>query len=166
MDTDPIGQVAVVRADIGDMPRVRALARLIWPEAYGDIIAPDRISPMVEEIYAPQTLRADIEQGHVFWLATADGMDAGYASAYLEAGRLWIKKLYVRDACRGRGIGKALMQAAFDRFGGAGRVSLYVNDGNGRAIAFYRSQGFEIEDKVPVRMGPYDFEDYIMTKPL
>ena len=43
-------------------------------------------------------------------------------------------------------------------------MALFVNDGNARAIAFYRSQGFEVESHVPVQMGPFRFTDYVMVK--
>jgi hypothetical protein len=33
------------------------------------------------------------------------------------------------------------------------------------AIAFYKSQGFVVEDSEPVQMGPYHFEDYVMVRP-
>jgi GNAT superfamily N-acetyltransferase len=149
------------------LSRVRTLAYEIWPEAYAGILPADRIPGMLAEIYSLDTLSADIsERGHAYWLALVDGADAGFASAYLEAGRLWIKKLYVRKDFRGTGLGKGLIAAAVAGFPGATSVGLYVNDGNAASIAFYRSQGFDIEDRVPVRMGPYDFVDFVMGRAL
>ncbi len=111
-------------------------------------------------------LRADVsERGHQYWLAGADGRDLGFASAYRDVGRVWIKKLYLLSEARGLGLGKALLAAARAHFGPELPVALYVNDGNAPAIAFYRSQGFEIESHVPVQMGPYRFTDYVMLKP-
>jgi len=160
-------ETTIFRAETVDLSRVRALAERIWPECFAGILPPERIGPMVETLYAAETLREDVEvRGHIYWIAQVDGADAGYASAYQEGQRLWLKKIYLRDICRGKGTGKALIQTVLDAFPGAHELALYVNDGNAPAIAFYRSQGFEIEATVPVRMGPFDFTDHIMRKAL
>lgn len=148
------------------LPRVAALAWRIWPEAFGTVLPIERITPMLEDIYALTTLSADVAaRGHRYWLATGPAGDLGFASAYRAEGRVWIKKLYVQAETRGLGLGKALIGAACAHFGADLATALYVNDGNARAIAFYRSQGFEIERHVPVQMGPFAFTDYIMLRP-
>ena len=148
-----------------DLPRVRDLAYRIWPEAFAGVLPAEQIGPMLDEIYALETLAADIaERGHRYWLAGTPEADLGYASAYRADGRVWIKKLYLLAESRGLGLGKALIAAARAHFGEALPVALYVNDGNARAIAFYRSQGFEVESHVPVQMGPFQFADYVMVK--
>ena len=163
--------VRVAALGVSDLARVRALAHAIWPEAYAGIIAADRIGPMLEEIYSLEALRGDIETlGHSYWMAIRGGADEGFVSAYREAraggDRVWIKKLYVLASARGAGLGRRLMDTAIAAFPGAASVALYVNDGNARAIDFYRGRGFVIEGAEPVRMGPFDFIDYVMAKPL
>lgn len=156
----------IIPIDAADLPRVAALAYRIWPEAFAGILPADRIPGMLADIYDLRTLAADIaERHHQYWLATDGERDLGYASAYRADGRVWIKKLYLLAETRGRGLGKALIAAARAHFGSELPVALYVNDGNAAAIAFYRSQGFEVEKHVPVQMGPYQFHDYVMLKP-
>ena len=165
MSSAPVPSFAITPAAIADLPRVRALAFAIWPATYNPILGAERVGPMLEEIYALETLAADIgERGHRYWIARNDGGDLGFASAYREEGRVWIKKLYVLDTARGMGLGKALITAARAALGEALPVALYVNNGNEKAIAFYRAQGFVVEKSVPVRMGPFDFTDHIMLK--
>jgi diamine N-acetyltransferase len=148
-----------------ELQRVRALAYDIWPEAYAGILSADRIPPMLAEIYSLETLAADMtERSHRYWLATVAGEDAGFASAYREEGRVWIKKLYVRSTVRGLGLGRRLIETAVAAFPEAGSVGLFVNNGNASAIGFYRSQGFAVEAEAPVRMGQYDFTDLVMGK--
>ena len=160
-------EVAIFPVGAGETGRVRALAYAIWPEAYAGILPPDRIPGMLADIYSLDALGADISaHGHRYWLATVDGADAGFASAYLEGGRVWIKKLYVLSNIRGLGLGKRLIATALRAFPNATSVGLYVNDGNAPAIGFYRSQGFAVEKRVPVRMGPYDFTDFVMARPV
>lgn len=156
-------------AEIGTdrLGAVRDLAYRIWPECYAGVLPAERIGPMLDEIYAPATLEADIvARGHRFWLASAGDVPLGFASAYRESERIWLKKLYVLADQRGWGLGGRLVGAVLAGFPGAASLGLYVNDGNAPAIAWYKSQGFEVEAHVPVRMGPFAFMDYVMSRPL
>jgi diamine N-acetyltransferase len=157
--------IAIFPIGADALQRVQTLALEIWPEAYAGILPADRIPPMLAEIYSLETLTVDItERSHRYLLARMADEDAGFASAYREDGRVWIKKLYVRSTIRGLGLGRRLMETAVAAFPGAASVGLFVNNGNSPAIGFYRSQGFTIEAEVPVRMGPYDFTDFVMGK--
>lgn len=160
-------EAIIIPIGAAELPRVADLANRIWPEAFAGILPADRIPGMLAEIYALEALVADIEERHQqYWLATdGAGRDLGFASAYCADGRVWIKKLYLLAEARGLGLGKALIAAARSHFGPDLPVALYVNDGNAPAIAFYRSQGFEVEKHVAVQMGPYQFHDYVMLKP-
>lgn len=52
--------------------------------------------------------------------------------------------VFLRDGYRGKGVGESLFAAAVEWARGVGveRVRLFVNEGNGRAAAFYRRIGF------------------------
>jgi GNAT superfamily N-acetyltransferase len=65
----------------------------------------------------------------------------------------WLEDLFVRDEARGAGLGRALVEAAFERARSRGvrRMDLDVNEQNPDAIAFYRHMGFELEPKAPGR---------------
>ncbi len=151
---------------VDELEIVRHLALIIWPGCYRNIIGPDRVDAMLAVLYATEALEHEmVDQGHVFWLARYGDLDVGYASAYIEGERLWLKKLYVRDDHRGLGIGKALIDMALEHFGDApNELALYVNKDNSPAIAYYLRSGFTQEAEVPVIMGPYEFSDYIMRR--
>lgn len=82
-------------------------------------------------------------------LAFADDVPAGFAvfftnySTFLARPGLYLEDLYVRPACRGRGIGKALLLhlARLAHTRGCGRMEWSVLDWNEPAIAFYESLG-------------------------
>lgn len=152
--------------NITDLPRVRALAEIIWPECYKGIIEDAQIPQMVDSLYALPALRREMEQaGHRYWIAHTTDRDLGFASAFQDSDTVWIKKLYLHADTRGLGLGKRLIHTVSKAFPDATRLNLYVNDGNTPAIAFYQSQGFGIIDTVAVQMGPYPFTDHIMSRP-
>ena len=159
--------VAIRRIAASELPIVQKLANATWPNAFDGVIERHKIEMMLEDIYALETLQNDMDAlGHVYWIARHNAQDSGFASAYQEGDVTWIKKLYILPAKQGHGIGRALIATALEHFAPQRAVSLYVNNGNAKAIAFYKKYGFEIEKEVPVKMGPFDFTDFVMTKAL
>ncbi|MGZ3297452.1 MAG: GNAT family N-acetyltransferase [Asticcacaulis sp.] len=160
----------VRKIDASELEIVRELALIIWPKCYRNIIGPDRVDAMLAVLYSTDNLLREMDDdGHVFWIVRVEDTDVGYASAYVDGSRLWLKKLYVRDDYRGLGLGKALIAAVLDHFQAPGRtadMALYVNCDNRPAIDYYLRSGFRIEAEVPVQMGPYGFTDYIMQRAL
>jgi ribosomal protein S18 acetylase RimI-like enzyme len=61
----------------------------------------------------------------------------------------WLEDLYVRDGARRRGLGRALIEAAFAhaRARGCRRMELDVNETNGAAFALYEQLGFSPSSK-------------------
>ena len=157
----------VRRIGVDELEIVRELALVIWPKCYRNIIGPDRVDAMLAVLYATEALEREmLEHGHVFWVVRHGDLDVGYASAYRDGERLWLKKLYVRDDHRGLGLGKALIDAALAHFetNAIQDMALYVNRDNTPAINYYLRSGFQVEAEVPVTMGPYDFTDIVMQK--
>jgi ribosomal protein S18 acetylase RimI-like enzyme len=158
--------VRIRRIGVDELEIVRELAQIIWPKCYRNIIGPDRVDAMLAVLYATDNLEREmLADGHVFWIVRVNGLDVGYASAYTDGNRLWLKKLYVRDEFSGLGLGKALIEAALGHFS-AEELALYVNKDNTPAINYYLRSGFQVEAEVPVQMGPYEFTDYVMQRAL
>jgi GNAT superfamily N-acetyltransferase len=95
-----------------------------------------------------------------FLLAARDGDDAEAVcqlryrlSVWTGADDCWLEDLFVADAARRGGLGRALVAAAVERARqrGCRRIELDVNEQNGEAIAFYESLGFTTEPKPPGR---------------
>ena len=149
---------------------VRELALIIWPKCYRNIIGPDRVDAMLAVLYSTDNLLREMhDDGHTFWVVSVGDIDVGYASGYVDGGRLWLKKLYVRDDYRGLGLGKALIAAVLEQLHIPGQtqdMALYVNRDNSPAIDYYLRTGFQIEAEVPVQMGPYVFTDFVMQRAL
>ena len=99
------------------------------------------------------------------FLVAVDGQRPGKMLGFVRAMRQgpeqnwWIAGLGVRPACRGRGIGEALVRQALERLreAGVGQVHLSVNRASRPAIELYRKLGFETE---PQPAGPEAGCDY------
>lgn len=74
-------------------------------------------------------------------------------SVWKSAEDCWLEDLYVRDAARRSGLGRALVEAAVGRARerGCKRIELDVNEDNAAARALYEACGFLTEPKPPGR---------------
>jgi GNAT superfamily N-acetyltransferase len=115
---------------------------------------------------ARDELRASVERimaggdgEYLLASAEADGEPAAVCqlrfrwSVWKSAEDCWLEDLFVREAARGSGLGRALVEAAFERAGerGCRRIELDVNEDNAPARALYEECGFRTEPKPPGR---------------
>ena len=168
----PAGQrgnmLEIRKASQADIPTIAKLARAIWPACFPIFLTDEQIKAMLDSIYAPDALASEMQRGHVFWIASEQGKDLGFASAYMDddGQTMWLKKLYIRPEAQCRGVGRALINAALKHFTAATRIALYVNQNNTPAISCYEHMGFAIDHEEAVKMGPFDFIDCVMIKRL
>jgi len=89
------------------------------------------------------------DHGGMFWVA-ADPKIIGTCGIFPVAEKTYeLRKMYLRPETRGKGVGKALLQAALDhaRKTGAKRMVLDTTHQMKRAIEFYEANGFVRDDK-------------------
>jgi ribosomal protein S18 acetylase RimI-like enzyme len=84
-------------------------------------------------------------------------------------GRIW--GVYVRESCRGKGMGRALMEALLDKIKacpGLAQVSLTVIAGQEAARALYHSLGFQSYGVEPrgLKVGDRYFDNEHMVLPI
>src|SRR5262245_7111805 len=97
-----------------------------------------------------------IEGGHSLFFLVGDGPD-GFAqlrfrpSLYAEGLESHLQELYVVPAKRGRGLGRALLEAALEeaRGQGAGFIDLGTSEDDTAARALYESAGFTNRERPP-----------------
>jgi ribosomal protein S18 acetylase RimI-like enzyme len=88
-------------------------------------------------------LRSYLHEGDLYRIV-ADGEEVGVVLLIPEGGALEIKNVALAEAHRGRGLGRAAIEAVADLARGAGFARLLVGtaDSSVATIAFYRAVGF------------------------
>ena len=157
-------------ATVADIPLIRNLAELIWPEAYGSIISPEQIRYMLHLIYGEDALAAQIAKGHHFILAVKEGITIGFASfskkSAEEPDTFRLHKLYVLPRQHAQGTGGALLEhvSSESKKDGATQLELNVNKHN-PAKNFYEKKGFAVLRDEVLDIGEgYVMDDYVMVK--
>ena len=100
---------------------------------------------MLNLFYQPQALQKQMDDGHIFLLASMNAETVGFASysPMPENNMYKLHKLYVHPMLHGKGIGKALLDYIFAdiRESGTKKLQLDVNRDN-KAKNFYERYGF------------------------
>jgi len=148
------------------------LARAIWPSTYSDIISAAQIEFMLSWMYAEQTLQAQFDQGHEFYILSSQNSDLGFlalewisSATDLKQQTLKINKLYILSQQQNKGFGKALIQKAIQRASetSVAEIILQVNKAN-KAKDFYMHLGFQIKEEAVFDIGNgFVMDDYIMS---
>ena len=153
-----------------DARSVEALARKIWREHYTSIIGEEQVAYMLGKFQSTERILEDINSGAAYYQAFVWGMPAGYACVKLAraAGSLFLSKLYVEKAFRGRGVAKKLLRHALDGCPGEpASVWLTVNKHNADSILIYQKMGFTVKEKLVTDIGGgFVMDDYKMVLPL
>lgn len=85
-----------------------------------------------------------------FLVGQADGVTVASVMAGYDGHRGWINYLSVDPACRGRGYGRALLDAVEARFIEAGcpKINLLIRGDNLQVQDFYRALGYRQDDVI------------------
>lgn len=157
------------KATTDDISLIRRMAEETFPATYREIITEEQIAWMMEWMYSHESLKAQMDGGHVYYIAFDDnGSPQGYVSVERQGERLFhLQKIYVLPTAQGTGLGRTLFQTAVDhvrREGGEGcRMELNVNRYN-KALSFYERMGMrrDREGDFPIGNG-FFMNDFIMA---
>lgn len=144
------------------------LAHRIWPSTFEKILSEEQIEYMLNWMYNMETLKNQISEGHLFFVAEEENQPIGFMGIqpnYPDPQSTKIHKLYVLPEIQGKGIGRELIKTATEvaKKSGNDRLVLNVNRFN-KAVHFYQRIGFEIlyEENIDIGNG-YLMEDYVMS---
>ncbi|MDI9470185.1 MAG: GNAT family N-acetyltransferase [Bacillota bacterium] len=151
---------------------IAELARLaaeIWQEAFTYMISGEQISYMLERFQSVPALTRQIEsEGYRYWFVSAGSETAGYLGVQPRGETLFLSKVYLLPACRGQGLGTAMLRFAAEvaRQMGLRRLELTVNRKN-PALGLYQREGFQIVRQAVADIGGgFVMDDYILVREL
>lgn len=121
--------------------RDRAQVVALWSEVFQDDPPWNEPASMIR--------RKLTVQPELFLVAVVDGHVVGTVMAGFDGVRGWIHHLAVQGSHRRQGIASSLMGAAERGLEAVGcpKVNLQVRATNSQVIAFYRSLGYELEER-------------------
>ena len=151
-----------------ELPVLRRLAHSIWHAHYPAIITAAQIDYMLDRMFAPEALRADLADGVQWEFAWHEDRRVGFLSLVhdAKARRLKLSKLYLVPELHGRGLGQEMLARvkASARTVRAREVHLTVNKRNAIAIRAYQKAGFQITGETVADIGGgYVMDDFVMV---
>ncbi|WP_297930385.1 GNAT family N-acetyltransferase [uncultured Coprobacter sp.] len=156
------------KAGIDDIALIRDLAEKSFLPTYKEILSADQLDWMFDWMYSADSLRRQIEDGHVFFIAYDGDRPCGYVSVERQGEALFhLQKIYVLPDFQGKHVGQYLVRLVFDYvrslYSGECTVELNVNRNN-KAKFFYERMGFSVarSGDFPIGNGYY-MNDYIMA---
>lgn len=153
-------------AALADIPLIRELAMMVWPQTYRPIIGESQIEYMLEMMYSEASLEEQMtSKACEFVLVNNTERSLGFASySHQEGGIYRLHKLYIIVEAQGSGAGLALTQEVvrrvLERNGNC--IELNVNRYNS-AADFYKKIGFTVCREEDIHIGnDFYMNDYVM----
>ena len=88
--------LTVRQASETDCPLIRRLADEAFPATYCELLTPAQLDYMMEWMYSAESLREQFRAGHVWFIASSDGVPCGYVSVERQGEDLFhLQKIYV-----------------------------------------------------------------------
>jgi ribosomal protein S18 acetylase RimI-like enzyme len=149
----------ISKVNSNDLVQIQSMAQVIWNHHYPEIIGQDQVDYMLNRMYDLESLKQQLEQGHVFFNAE----NLGFISVQSMEDGWFLNKLYVMPNLQRSGVGRALLDFVINEFDII-TLRLQVNRQNYKAINFYFKYGFIIEKVADFDIGDgYQMNDFIMV---
>lgn len=162
--------VEIRKASVEDIPLIHQMAWVAFPHTYQALLSPEQIEYMMDWMYSEMSLYNQMtEDGHIYYLAYANGTPSAYLSIQPEGEHIYhLQKIYVLPSFQGQKLGKLLflqaIQAIKELHPAPCKMRLNVNRGNTKAIDFYLHMGMYKASEGDFAIGQgYQMNDYIMA---
>jgi ribosomal protein S18 acetylase RimI-like enzyme len=172
-----VGRVEAATIDLaraGDVPELSQLAARTWSRAFGASVDPEdeaaELADTRSEAFFREALRTCTilvaRDGHGALLGYAQLGDVDIPEVEARPGDAALQRLYVDTGLQGRGLGRALLEAALrhPRLAEASRVFLTVWEQNERAVRLYEHAGFRRVGTTRFTIGSQEAEDLVMLR--
>ena len=149
------------------------MADVAFRHTYRELLSTEQIEYMMDWMYSMDSLKKQLENGHVFHIVKEGEIPCGYMSIGAESidnhgiGIFHLHKIYILPSYQGRGLGRLMLDRAKDfalknKVTEHARIELNVNRYN-KAVSFYRHYGMKILSQGDFHIGKgFYMNDYIM----
>jgi diamine N-acetyltransferase len=165
-------EMTIRPAEEADIPALSTLARRTWADAFGSSLSPEQLAAELDETRSEEYFRAALVE-HTILVAELDGDLVGYVQfgdvtipeVDARPGDRGLHRVYVANELQGRGIGRALMDAALShpRLADAEQIYLAVWDANEPALRLYANLGFRAVGTTRLTLGGEAVEDLVLV---
>lgn len=160
--------ISIIKATkISQYKDIENLAKIIWNEHYTPIIGKDQVQYMLDNFQSAKAIEEAVKMsGYEYYIAKADGKDAGYISIQVkeDENSLFLSKLYVLKEMRGHGVGKFCIDECVKiaKSKNLSRIYLTVNKNNYNSISAYEKMGFVKVKEIKQDIGAgFVMDDYV-----
>jgi GNAT superfamily N-acetyltransferase len=162
--------VVIERNRDDNFEAIRAIAKEVWPIAYGAILSQAQLDYMMGMMYSVSSLQ--LQSGakkHYFILAKEEDTILGFASYEFNYGKkpkTKIHKIYILTSEQGKGIGNKLIDYIANEAKQRHQKGLILNvNRKNIATRFYERLGFSVSFEEVIDIGNgYVMDDYVMEK--
>lgn len=112
--------IQVQKAKIEDILCIHDMAEIVFRHTYCDILSPEQIEYMMDWMYSPESLKRQMDEGHVYYIAYRDGAPCGYVSVQPDGltddglPLFHLQKIYVLPLEQGAGLGRVLLETVLE----------------------------------------------------
>jgi diamine N-acetyltransferase len=154
------------KATVKDIPLIRQLTFVIWPQTYSQLLTKEQIDYMLQLIYSEASLQKQMEiDGCTFIIIYDESEPVAFASYSQTKPQVWkLHKIYVLSSQQGKGTGKFIINFIIEEIKqhNAKTLQLQVKRDN-PAQDFYKILGFTIIEIADFDIGNgYFMKDYVM----
>jgi len=162
---------------LDDLHELQTISIVTFTETFKDQNSPEHLKAYLDEAYDLDKLKKELKNpSSRFYFIYVDQQVAGYLKLNTDAAQtepmgadsLEVERIYVKKAFQRYGLGKQLLNKAFEMAveQSKKRIWLGVWEENANAIAFYRKKGFVQTGSHSFYMGDDEQVDLIMVKTL
>jgi len=163
----------IKKIDLSNILQLQALGKATFQETFAEENSAENMEKYLEEGFSVDKLTAELNNKEVeFYFAEIDNNPVGYLKINVgnaqtemqDTSAIEIERIYVLKTYHGKQVGKFLLEKAFQiaHLHHAQYIWLGVWEKNGRAIQFYKKNGFEAFDQHIFMLGDDKQTDILM----
>ncbi len=151
---------------LSDESKIIEMSRMateILREHYDPIVGKTQNDYMLAKFQSAESIRGQLEQGYQYYFVRENGKRVGFLAFYPKERYMYISKLYLYKAQRGKGYSRKMLDFVIQKSKEAdlSAIQLNVNKYNS-AVQIYEKLGFQIirSEKNDIGQGYY-MDDYV-----